>query len=134
MSIINRVNPAVIASLVFLLLLSGCATTTTALWEYADPEERIWISARDLSVDTILNSGVDYEYAVGESGPGYWINQSELERWYKATLRAVGTPVTLVIDSALSTAAFAGYLLYYLFYYDPVGTTHLVIDILNQAL
>lgn len=104
------------------LLLSGQACTTAKLWEDANPNDRIWIDADKTTEASLKARGVDYQVYNDKGVSGYLIKKHGLERMKDYQLRALGTPVTLVVDAA-ATVVVVGV---YMFINDPVGTCSLI--------
>jgi hypothetical protein len=92
------------------------------LWEDANPNERIWIDASKTTEEALKKKGVEYEVYTGDNGKGYLIKKTGREKMKDYQLRALGTPVTLVMDAA-STVVVVGI---YMFVSDPVGTCSLI--------
>lgn len=106
-----------------MLLGQGCATA--ALWQSTDPEERMLISAMDISHEELERQGIHYEYVNNELGRGFLVQKSALEKFRDYNLRLLGTPVTVVIDSACIVAV-VGLIA---FIHDPAGTVAAVKEI-----
>lgn len=103
--------------------LLGCQACTTAkLWEDANPNDRIWIDADKTTEASLKERGVKYEVYSRDGVSGYLIRKDGFERMKDYQLRALGTPVTLVVDAA-STVVVVGF---YMFLNDPDGTCELI--------
>ena len=107
------------------LLLNCQACSTAKLWEDANPNERIWIDASKTTEAALKERGLDYQVYSNERGSGYLIKKSGREKMKDYQLRALGTPVTLVLDAA-ATVVVVGV---YMFLSDPVGTCSLIEDV-----
>ena len=104
------------------LLLGNQGCSTSALWEHTNPDERIWIDANRTSESDLKKRGVDYEVYTGARGNGFLIKKSGWEKMKDYQLRALGTPVTLVVDAA-SVVVVVGV---FIFITDPAGTVSLI--------
>ena len=113
---------ALLASLVACTLLAAPSCTTRALWENTNPHERIWIDASRTSEADLQRRGVRYEVYESQLGRGYLLDKNGWQKMKDYHLRALGTPVTLVVDAA-STVVIVGVLL---FLEDPQGTVTLI--------
>lgn len=104
------------------LLLNCQACTTGKLWEDTNPNVRVWIDADKTTEADLKRRGVDYEVYNNGTVTGYLIPKSGAEKMKDYHLRALGTPVTLVVDAA-ATVIVVGV---YIFLNDPVGTCSLI--------
>lgn len=103
-------------------LFAAPSCTTQALWENTNPNERIWIDANRTSEADLQRRGVRYEVYESQIGRGYLLDKTCWQKMKDYHLRALGTPVTLVVDAA-STVVVVGVLL---FLEDPQGTVTLI--------
>lgn len=104
------------------LLLICQACSTAKLWQDANPNDRIWIDANKTTEAALKERGLDYEVYNDKGVSGYLIKKHGLERMKDYQLRALGTPVTLVLDAA-ATVVVVGV---YMFISDPAGTCSLI--------
>ena len=107
--------------LVWMMVLSqSCATQ--ALWKNTDPQERIWIDATKVTEESLRSRGVAFEAFESPKGKGFLIEKSGWRKMGDYHLRALGTPVTLVLDTA-TTVVVVGF---YLLLVEPEGTVSLI--------
>lgn len=113
----------IILSVILMGILVVCQSCTTAkLWKDMDPNERIWIDASKTTEEALQKKGVDYEVYNSGSCKGYLIKKSGMERMKDYQLRALGTPVTLVVDAATTVVVVGAYM----FVNDQEGTYLLI--------
>ncbi len=103
-----------------LALAQGCATAR--LWEDTNPNERVWIGADKIAEQTLRERGIDYQVYSGAIGHGYLVRKNIHGRMKDYQLRALGTPVTLVLDAATTVVIVGAFV----FVHDPVGTVTLI--------
>jgi len=77
---------------------SGGATGT--LWENTDPTERIYIPSTEITQAELERRGVKYETYHGTLLDGYFVEKSKLQKFRDYAFRALGTPVTVTLDTA----------------------------------
>jgi hypothetical protein len=104
------------------VLLCCQACTTAKLWQDANPNDRIWIDADKTTEASLKERGVDYQVYNDKGVSGYLIKKQGLERMKDYQLRALGTPVTLVLDAAATVVVVGVYVLLN----DPDGTCSLI--------
>lgn len=104
----------------FVVVCQSC--TTGKLWDDTNPNERIWIDASKTTEEALRLRGVDYESYDHGSIKGYLIKKSGMDRMKDYQLRALGTPVTLVVDAATTVVVVGAYM----FVNDPDGTVWLI--------
>ena len=83
-----------------LCLLAGCATPK--LWETFNPNDRIWIPSDQITEDELKNRGVEYEKIISDKNDGYVVEKDTLEKFTDYTYRTLGTPFTVVTDTAIA--------------------------------
>ncbi len=103
-------------------LFSCQACSTAKLWEDADPNARIWIDADKTTEAALKERGLHYQVYNEQGVSGFLIEKRGLERMKDYQLRALGTPVTLVVDAAVTVVVVG----VYVFLADPVGTCSLI--------
>lgn len=104
-------------------LLLACQSCATArLWEDINPNERIWVGADKISEQTLRQKGISYEVYTSGSIRGFLIPKSGMQKMKDYQLRALGTPVTLVLDAATTVVVVGAYM----FIHDPDGTVSLI--------
>lgn len=74
---------------------------TRALWDNTDPHERVWMSVESVTPAQLDRKHVKYERYDGSFGKGYLVDKSAIRKFQDYTFRAVGTPVTVVLDAAV---------------------------------
>jgi len=79
------------------LQLSSCATT--ALWRRTDPSSYVVISSADISEAELQKRGV--KYIKDEQAAVFYVEKTDFEKFSDYTFRALGTPLTVVIDTAI---------------------------------
>jgi len=84
--------------------LFGCTHCTTKLWQDTDPYQTVWIDAEEITAAELKARGVEYRRYSTEKHNGFVVEKSEKEKLKDYTYRALGTPVTLVVDAAATTA------------------------------
>lgn len=72
---------------------------------------------------------MDYEVYDHGNGKGYLIKKSRMDTMKDYQLRALGTPVTLVLDAA-TTVVVVGV---YVFFHDPVVTGGLINNLCHHV-
>jgi hypothetical protein len=82
-----------------LCLLAGCATQN--LWETYNPNDRIWIPSDQITEDELKNREVEYEKIISDKNDGYVVEKDTLEKFTDYTYRTLGTPFTVVTDTAI---------------------------------
>ena len=82
-----------------LCLLAGCATPK--LWETFNPNDRIWIPSDQITEDELKNRGVEYQKIKTDKNDGYVVGKDTLEKFTDYTYRTLGTPFTVVTDTAI---------------------------------
>jgi hypothetical protein len=102
------------------VVCQSCATAK--LWEDSDPNERIWIDASKTTEEALQKKGVDYDVYDRGDCRGYLIKKSGMDRMKDYQLRALGTPVTVVLDAATTVVVVGAYM----FVNDPDGTVRLI--------
>jgi hypothetical protein len=108
-------------------LFSCQACSTAKLWEDADPNARIWIDADKTTEAALKERGLHYQVYNEQGVSGFLIEKRGLERMKEYQLRALGTPVTLVVDAAVTVVVVG----VYVFLADPVGTCSLIEGLSN---
>ncbi|MBM4154034.1 MAG: hypothetical protein FJ221_03290 [Lentisphaerae bacterium] len=103
-----------------LALLQGCATAR--LWEWTDPNERVWIGADAITEQALQARGIDYQVYSGALGNGFLVRKNVRGRLWDYQLRALGTPVTLVLDAATVVVIIGAFV----FVHEPAGTVKLI--------
>lgn len=93
-------------TLICILLLPSCATNR--LWENTNPNEKLWVDTRDIADVELRNGERDYEYLSCGAVRGYMVEKSDARKVSDFMLRALGTPVTLTLDSAVMLAYVLG--------------------------
>ena len=83
-----------------LCLLAGCATQN--LWETYNPNDRIWIPSDQITEDELKNRGVEYQKIKTDKNDGYVVGKDTLEKFTDYTYRTLGTPFTVVTDTAIA--------------------------------
>lgn len=84
-------------------LASSCATD--ALWRATDPNERFWIDAEDITEAELQRNKIAYCKYDGDFGPGYVVEKSAARKLQDYTIRALATPVTIVVDTTVVVVA-----------------------------
>ena len=103
-----------------LVICQSC--TTSKLWEDTNPKDRIWIDASKTTEAALQKRGVKYESYALSRGNGYLVAKSSMDKMKDYQLRMLGTPVTVVLDTA-ATVVVVGV---YMFLNDPEGTVSLI--------
>ena len=109
-------------AIVFSVLMLCQACSTTALWQDTDPNRRAWISADSVTEQALKSRGVKYQAYTGELGKGFLVEKSACAKMRDYQLRALGTPVTVVVDAVSGVAVVVAYM----FVMDPDGTVELI--------
>jgi hypothetical protein len=104
------------------LLLFSQSCATSRLWDDTNPNDRVWISADKITEQALKTRGVDYQPYALKQGNGYLVHKSSWGRMKDYHLRMLGTPVTLVVDTA-TTVVVVGF---YALLTDPEGTICLI--------
>ena len=78
------------------LLCTSCVTP--ALWEHTNPQEYVEIPFKDITEQELIESRVSY-YRDDRRGV-YYAEKSTLTKLRDYTLRAIGTPFTVTLDTA----------------------------------
>jgi hypothetical protein len=110
-----------VLGLLAVLLTASCATQK--LFDDANPRERIWISAKDVSEEKLISMGVKYYKYSDEFETGYLVEKSTVQRLRDFVIRATGVPVTLVVDAATAVSLGGVAVLRVALELDPQGTT-----------
>ena len=93
------------------LLSSGCLTS--ALWNSADPDERVWVSASKTTEEQLKERGLSYtkyrfrgeqlrDHGIpcdAEVVEGFLVEKSEFQKFNDTLFRIAATPFTLVLDA-----------------------------------
>jgi hypothetical protein len=77
-------------------IIASCVTTK--LWEATDPNTYIAIDMKDISEKELIDKKVKY-FKNYENG-FYYVEKGALQKFQDYSLRVLGTPVTVVIDTA----------------------------------
>ena len=67
-------------SLFMVLFCSSCATKS--LWRGYGPNEKVWISADDITERELIDTNVEYQHYYSETGPGYLVKKSSSKKLY----------------------------------------------------
>ena len=104
-----------ITGLLIPLLCASCATPY--LWEVADPRDYVVISYDDITREEL--DAQQISYVAKEDYRVYFIEKSRWRKFGDYTLRSIGTPVTVALDTALVVTVVAA-VLYGGRYYDGI--------------
>ena len=77
------------------MLCNSCATK--ALWEATDPDRYVQIKYTDITEQELKSKGG--KYVKDDNKKVYYVNKSSFEKLKNYTYRAIGTPVTIVVDA-----------------------------------
>ncbi len=83
---------------ILITFLSSCATS--ALWKATDPDTYVQINMEDVSEEELKAQGLHYRADYFQEV--YYVEKSAVDRLKDYSLRAFGTPVTVVWDAATS--------------------------------
>lgn len=93
------------------LMSSGCLTS--ALWNSADPDERVWVSASKTTEEQLKERGLSYtkyrfkgeqlrDHGIlcdDEVAEGFLVEKSDLQKFGDTLLLIAATPFTLTLDA-----------------------------------
>lgn len=94
------------SSLAFILcmMLLLCSCATQELWENTNPNERVWVSAAEVTEPLLIEQKIPYNTYQGDLGPGFLIPKTKAQRLGDYTIRALAAPVTVTVDAATVVA------------------------------
>jgi hypothetical protein len=78
------------------MIIVSCVTAK--LWEATDPNTYVAINMKDISERELIDKKVKY-FKNYENG-FYYVEKGALQKFQDYSLRVLGTPVTVVIDTA----------------------------------
>jgi hypothetical protein len=91
--------------LVFSMLCSGCGLFTEALWERTEPDEYVRVGFGEISEEEIKERNLDF--IKDDCTSSYFVEKDSLQKFSDYTYRALGTPITIVLDTATIIALIA---------------------------
>ena len=83
-------------SFIFILLFF-CTSCTQALWKATDPDAYIKIKYTDITEEELKNQKI--KYYKDDRAKYYYVNKSSFDKLKNYAFRAIGTPVTIIVDA-----------------------------------
>ena len=87
-----------------MLFASSCAiwevSSTHGMWDATNPHERIWVSAKEVTEQQLIDKKISYYKSSGVLGDGYLIPKSKVRQLGDYTIRVLVTPILVTVDAA----------------------------------
>jgi len=87
----------VMAGMLVGLMLGGTSCLTQKLWEDANPNEWVRVASPQLTESVLREKGIEYRKT---SEDNLFVRKTTAEKMRDYHLRALGAPVTVVVDTA----------------------------------
>ena len=80
-----------------LIVFLGSSCVTKALWDHTNPKEYVEIGFDEITEKELIDRGVRYERH--DVRDVFYVEKSSLQKLGDYTIRAIGTPFTIVLDA-----------------------------------
>ena len=82
-----------------LMLTSSC---TMQMWDATNTRERVFVSAKDVTEQQLIDKKIPYYKSQDALGDGYLIPQSTARKLGDYTIRFLAVPFTVTVDAAMA--------------------------------